>query len=85
MQQTWHPDEDATPSPREVGEMASMLEGRHGLLAGDVAEFFATRHALAGDAGRSWAWAGVAETIRKRERERLAGPRNVPTAASLHS
>ena len=68
--QRWHPDEDATPTPREVGEMAVVLEGRHGLHAAEVAEFFSTQHALSGDAGRSWAWAGVAETIRVRERER---------------
>jgi hypothetical protein len=70
MQQSWHPNEDMTPTPREVGEMASVLEGRHGLLAADVAEFFSTQHALGGDAGRCWAWAGVAETIRHREKRR---------------
>jgi hypothetical protein len=70
MPQLWHPDEDVTPTPRDVGEMASALEGRHGIHAADVAEFFSTQHALTGDAGRSWAWAGVAETIRKRERHR---------------
>lgn len=69
--QTWHPDEDATPTPREVGEMASTLEGRHGALAADIAEFFASQHALGGDAGRSWAWSGVAETIRQRAQRRL--------------
>ena len=70
MSQRWHPDEDATPTPHEVREMASVLEGRHGLFAAEVAEFFSTQHALGGDAGRSWAWAGVAETIRQRERRR---------------
>ena len=70
MPQRWHPDEDVTPTPREVGEMASVLEGRHGLFAADVAEFFSAQHALGGDAGRSWAWAGVAETIRHREKMR---------------
>lgn len=70
MPQHWHPDEDATPTPREVGEMASVLEGRHGAFAAQVADFFSTQHALGGDAGRSWAWAGVAETIRKREKVR---------------
>ena len=70
MPQTWHPDEDVTPTPRDVGEMACVLEGRHGRFAAEVAEFFSTQHALTGDAGRSWAWAGVAETIRQRERTR---------------
>jgi len=70
MPQSWHPDEDVTPTPREVGEMASVLEGRHGHFAAGVAEFFSTQHALGGDAGRSWAWAGVAEIIRQREIKR---------------
>jgi len=52
--------------------MASVLEGRHGRYAADVADFFALFHSQAGDAGRCWAWSGVAETIRKRERQRLA-------------
>lgn len=70
MPQCWHPNEDVTPTPRDVGEMASVLEGRHGCFAVEVAEFFSTQHALNGDAGRSWAWAGVAETIRQREKKR---------------
>lgn len=71
MAQGWHPDEDATPTPREVDTMASVLEGRHGRFAAEVAEFFSTFHSQSGDAGRCWAWAGVAETIRLRERRRL--------------
>ena len=51
--------------------MASVLEGRHGLLAAEIAEFFSTFHGQAGDAGRSWAWAGVAETVRRRLQSRL--------------
>ncbi|MGE0766745.1 MAG: hypothetical protein AB7L90_09800 [Hyphomicrobiaceae bacterium] len=70
MPQHWHPDEDVTPTPCEVGEMACVLEGRHGAFAAQVADFFSTQHALGGDAGRSWAWAGVAETIRQREKTR---------------
>lgn len=73
MSSTWHPDEDATPTPRNVVEMAVVLEGRHGTFAADVAEFFSTFHSLHGDAGRCWAWAGVAETIRSRERHRSTG------------
>jgi hypothetical protein len=73
MPQRWHPNEDATPTPRDVREMACVLEGRHGRFAAEVAEFFSTQHALGGDAGRSWAWAGVAETIRQRERQRCSG------------
>ncbi len=71
MPQHWHSNTDATPTPWEVREMACVLEGRHGSFAANVAEFFSTQHALGGDAGRSWAWAGVAETIRQRAKKRL--------------
>ena len=68
---SWHPDTDATPTPRDVAAMAEVLEGRHGTLAAEVAEFFASYHGEKGDAGRSWAWSGVAELVRNRERARL--------------
>ncbi len=71
MTTCWHPDEDATPTPREVEFMAAVLEGRHGRHAAEVADFFSTYHSQSGDAGRSWAWAGVAELVRKRERDRI--------------
>ena len=71
MTSRWHPDEDATHSPRDVEFMAATLEGQHGRLAAEVAEFFSNVHSENGDAGRSWAWAGVAELVRKRERLRL--------------
>lgn len=70
MATAWHPDGDATPTPRDVAAMASVLEGRHGRHAAEVADFFSSYHSIAGDAGRCWAWAGVAETIRRRERRR---------------
>ncbi len=66
-----YPDEDATPTPRDVEFMAQTLEGRHGQYAADVAEFLSNLHTDRGDAGRSWAWAGVAELVRQRERERV--------------
>ena len=66
----WHPDEDATPTPDDVDEMAAVLEGRHGQFAVDVAEFFSTYHGRQGDAGRAWAWQGVAAKVRLRERAR---------------
>ena len=69
--QSWHPDEDATPTPRDVAAMAEVLEARHGILAAEVADFFASYHSENGDAGRSWAWCGVAELVRTRERARL--------------
>lgn len=68
---SWHPESDTTPTPREVAAMAAVLEGRHGRYAADVAEFFSTAHSQSGDAGRCWAWAGVAETIRRREQARV--------------
>jgi hypothetical protein len=69
----WHPEEDTTPSPapRDVEFMAAVLEGRHGWLAADVAEFFSTYHSQHGDTGRSWAWAGVAELVRQRTVQRI--------------
>ena len=68
---SWHPDTDATPTPRDVIAMAEVLEGRHGTLAAEVADFFATFHGEKGDAGRAWAWCGVAELVRNRERARI--------------
>ena len=50
--------------------MAEVLEGRHGALAAEVADFFASYHGEKGDAGRAWAWCGVAELVRNRERTR---------------
>ena len=67
---SWHPDADVTPTPREVEAMAEVLEGRHGVHAAGVADFFSTHHCLSGDAGRCWAWAGVAETIKMRSEQR---------------
>lgn len=51
--------------------MACVLEGRHGSFAAEVAEFFAELHGQKGDARRSRAWTGVAQTVRKREDDRL--------------
>lgn len=62
---------DPTPVPRDVDAMAAVLEGRHGLYAAEVAEFFSCWYDDRGDPSRSWAWAGVAEKVRLRERERL--------------
>lgn len=73
MTMSWQAGHDVTPTPREVDFMASVLEGRHGLWAADVADFFSSLHSERGDAGRSWAWAGVAQIVRLRERDRLTG------------
>jgi len=71
MSTTWHPEEDVTPTPNEVEGIAALLEGEHGTFAADVADFFSTQHSLAGDAGKCWAWAGVAERVRMRARMRV--------------
>lgn len=64
---------DPTPAtPRDVTSMVEVLEGRHGQLAANVAEFFSTMHGTKGDAGRAWAWAGVAAMVRQREKQRVA-------------
>ena len=64
---------DETPAFAEVDALAAVLESRHGLYAVEVAEFFSAYHNQSGDVGRSWAWAGVAESVRQRERSRLMG------------
>lgn len=66
---------DVTPTPDEVESIASLLEGEHGAFAAEVAEFFATQHSIGGDAGRSWAWTGVADRIRDREQKRIISAR----------
>ena len=71
MASGWHFHENATPTPGEVEAMVAVLEGRHGAWAADVADFFSTLHDLKGDAGRSWAWAGVAEMARRKAQARL--------------
>lgn len=70
MQTGTHLHQDTTPTLGEVEAMVSVLEGRHGVWAADVAEFFSTFHSLKGDAGRSWAWAGVAELARRKAEAR---------------
>lgn len=64
--------DDPTPaSAQDVSSMVEVLEGQHGHLAAEVAEFFSCMHQVKGDAGRSWAWAGVAALVRKREEIRM--------------
>ena len=68
-----HMEVDATPTPREVANMAAVLEGRHGVHAEHVAQFFTDWNAHYGDTSRSWAWAAVTECVRKRTSQRLGG------------
>jgi hypothetical protein len=51
--------------------MAVVLEGRHGALAADVADFFALLHRQLGDTKRSQAWSAVVRSVYRRESERL--------------
>jgi hypothetical protein len=51
--------------------MAVVLEGRHGVFAAEVADFFSLLHSQLGDASRSRAWGGVARSVRRREHDRL--------------
>ncbi len=73
MNSRWQPDEDVTPTTKDVEVMALTLEGRHGVYAEHVATFFSELNAHNGDASRSWAWAAVCERVRKRTSERLDG------------
>ncbi len=55
----------------ELSAMALVLEGRHGTLAADVAEFFSCTHLQNSDRRRGVAWARVADIVREREAQRL--------------
>ncbi len=68
----WHFKGNALPTQGEVDAMAAVLESRHGVWAAEVAEFFATAHGLKGDKERSWAWNGVAESVRRNAEQRMA-------------
>ncbi|MEM7775873.1 MAG: hypothetical protein AAF732_09715 [Pseudomonadota bacterium] len=74
----WNPEDDATPTPEEVENMAATLEGRHGWHAADVADFFSSFHGQKGDAGRCWAWQGVAARVRQRVQKRTGRIANAP-------
>ncbi|HZA01047.1 MAG TPA: hypothetical protein VE665_02090 [Hyphomicrobiaceae bacterium] len=71
MGSNWQREEDVTTTPAEVQAMASVLEGRHGLYAAEIAEFFSDLHGHKGDVDRSWIWAGVADTVRRRQWARI--------------
>ena len=79
MSTSWHPEDGLTADAGEIDTMARVLEARHGQLAFEIAEFFASAHGHKGDAPRSWAWNVVAETIRRREslREGIDNPNDV--------
>jgi len=55
--------------------MAEVLEGRHGVHAEEVAQFFSDWNAQQGDTSRSWAWAAVVVRVRLRTDKRMASDR----------
>jgi hypothetical protein len=55
----------------ELNALAQVLEGRHGVLAAPIAEFFASFHNQGDDRNRAKAWAKVADIVRTRERQRI--------------
>jgi len=67
MTPQWIHNPDVTPTPRDLEVVAVTLEGQHGNWAAAIAEFFADCHEQRGDAGRSWAWLGVADLVRERQ------------------
>ncbi len=62
---------NATMTNDELSAMALVLEGRHGTLAAEVAEFFSCTHLQNSDRRRGVAWARVADIVREREAVRL--------------
>lgn len=62
---------DSLSEVQDAELMAVVLEGRHGVFAAEVAEFFALLHCQLGDANRSKAWGGVARSVRKRTYDRI--------------
>ena len=71
MALSWHPDESAPAEASEIELMASVLEGRHGAFAAEIAEFLAASHRQTSDGQRMRAWSRVAEVVRDRLRTRL--------------
>jgi hypothetical protein len=71
MVSKWQSDQDVTTTLREVKAMASVLEARHGIHAAEIAEFFSELHGRKGHVSRSAVWAGVADTVRKRQLDRI--------------
>ena len=70
MTNLWH-DKPSTDEQHESDAMASVLEAMHGLYAAEVADFFSDLLSHTGDKPRSAAWAGVAERVRERQRDRM--------------
>ena len=71
QRETPNAEPDFRPTQSDVSAMAEVLEGKYGSRAAEIADFFAIYHGERGDAGRAWAWSGVAEAVRSREQARL--------------
>ena len=71
MPRTSRTASNATMTNDELSAMALVLEGRHGTLAAEVAEFFSCTHLQSSDRRRGVAWARVADIVREREAQRL--------------
>ncbi len=71
MPRTSRTASNATMTNDELSAMALVLEGRHGTLAAEVAEFFSCTHLQCSDRRRGVAWARVADIVREREAQRL--------------
>lgn len=59
-------------SMREAETLALVLEGRHGIHAAEIADFFAAFHGEHGDKNRASAWQVVADIVRRRETSRVS-------------
>jgi hypothetical protein len=71
MPRTHRRKKESLSTLQDAELMAVVLEGRHGVFAAEVADFFALLHRQLGDDGRSQAWGGVARTVRRRTNDRL--------------
>ena len=75
IETTTTPDQPPA-SRREVEVMASVLEGRHGVLAVEIAEFLGAVHEQGGDPARASSWYEVSLALRRRKADRLSGRAN---------
>lgn len=69
----WHPETEASPTPREAELMVELLEARHGIYAESVADFFRLYNEQSGKPGKACAWALLSERIVRRREARMAG------------
>lgn len=68
----WHPETEASPTPREAELMVELLEGRHGVHAEAVADFFRLYNEHNGAPSKAGAWAMLSQRIARRREARMA-------------